>query len=397
MVPPPPPPPAAATRPLLRLLGAHASAAERLAILTEEVAPAALVRTAAAEFLDGHLASVVLGAARTEPAVAERWQAERAALTAAYHRAHAGHALFRREAAFVFETLQAAGVRVVPIKGIFVAERCYPEPAVRVLSDIDVLVDDVDRAAAALVRRGASYGARPAAVRAWQRQAGHEVALGLPPRGQTLVELHWRLYPEQHAEAARALLAAARPGRCAGVAVPVPQDADQFLVSAHHLVTMFGGEMPLLRWWLDLERLTPLVGPFPTLIARAAAWNDLLPLAIAGLGLAELCAHPWGADADRLLADRLTRPERQVLLKARRQGVYALTRADVLGALWRGRPGGWRSRSLLRYLWPPPGEVAARYGVAPDAPRFFAARLRFSLARLGQALRQAGRLFGRGR
>jgi Uncharacterised nucleotidyltransferase len=84
-------------------------------------------------------------------------------------------------------TLRQAGVEVITLKGTVLAQTVYPEPWVRPMADIDLLVRPADRAAALEVLRGLGYRTpgdeadRLAASRSFTELV----------RDGTLIDLHW--------------------------------------------------------------------------------------------------------------------------------------------------------------------------------------------------------------
>ena len=88
------------------------------------------------------------------------------------------------------EIFSAANVPVVALKGPLLAERLYPEGALRPSVDLDLLVaeDDLERAVAALEGAGWRADSGPTAVYARQ----HHHHLQLRREGQPPLELHFR-------------------------------------------------------------------------------------------------------------------------------------------------------------------------------------------------------------
>lgn len=86
--------------------------------------------------------------------------------------------------------LARRGIPVVPLKGPVLAERLYPDPALRPSTDLDLLVAgaDFDRAAAALEELG--YSLDRSWTAAYQRRHHHHVSLRRS--GAPAIELHHR-------------------------------------------------------------------------------------------------------------------------------------------------------------------------------------------------------------
>lgn len=97
----------------------------------------------------------------------------------------------------LLDALEAAGIRAVPFKGPAFAALVADGPALREMTDLDLLVDarDIPAAAAALIPLGyESALPRAALASPWIADSNHELAL-FRPADTMLVELHWRLGP----------------------------------------------------------------------------------------------------------------------------------------------------------------------------------------------------------
>lgn len=185
--------------------------------------------------------------------------------------------------------LRARAIEVCPLKGPVLADRFYPDPALRSASDLDLLVreDQLEAAVEAVEADGyrLSYG-----FRAWyERRHAHHVTLVHPERSP--IELHFR---PRSGTGSRLrtddVLARSRPHETASgaiVRVLAPEDELVFLAlhAAHHLVERRG-------WVLDLVLL--------------------------------LDAHPgldWSVVAERACAARCRRAVGYVLLHLHRLGI----------------------------------------------------------------------------
>jgi hypothetical protein len=118
-------------------------------------------------------------------------------LAAGARRNAARNALFARELAAVLERLRAAGIAVIALKGVALADSLYGDVNLRVSSDLDILVPRaaVGPALRALIELGYERGpGEPALGRgAMERllDSNMEYALVRPGRFPCPVELHW--------------------------------------------------------------------------------------------------------------------------------------------------------------------------------------------------------------
>ncbi len=181
----------------------------------------------------------------------------------------------------VLRALARRGIRTVPLKGPVLAERLYPDPALRPSSDLDLLVADADfdRAAAALEELG--YALDRGWSAAYQRRHHHHVSLHRPP-GPT-VELHYRavsgfgtFLPGEE------LIARAHPFATAtGAPALVLSPEDELL----HLCLHAAGHLFQRLGWLEdvallLERHADLDRARVTERARAMGGSSALALAL---------------------------------------------------------------------------------------------------------------------
>jgi len=132
------------------------------------------------------------------------------------------------ELAAVLSALNREGVRPLLLKGAALARATYPDPALRPMHDLDLLVapETVDAAHRALCSLGyrIAGGAPSAADRTWRSARGY-----VPPPGLTLpVDLHWRYagYPHLLPLDHDAVAGRARPVDVAGAQALLPAPAD---------------------------------------------------------------------------------------------------------------------------------------------------------------------------
>ena len=107
-----------------------------------------------------------------------------------------------RELARVLAELEAAGVKVLLVKGAALASSLYPEPSLRPRIDTDLLVPQESFDAADRVLRDAGYHAAPAVTTG--DFVSHQVAYELRDRHglSHVIDLHWKmLNPQSLADA----------------------------------------------------------------------------------------------------------------------------------------------------------------------------------------------------
>ncbi len=170
-----------------------------------------------------------------------------------YKRLEAGARLrdarIREDLEEVLAALASAGVVPVALKGPMLADRIYPDPALRASSDLDLLVPEeaLDRSVSALLAAGFRRG--PEIVDAYQRRHQHHLHLSRPPG--TDVELHFRPLSAFGARLSAAdLLRRALPHRTArGTPVRVLAPEDEIIALAAHAA---GHLLRRGEWVLDL-------------------------------------------------------------------------------------------------------------------------------------------------
>ena len=172
--------------------------------------------------------------------------------------------------------LVADGITAIPLKGIWLAEQVYADPAQRPMCDIDLLVPPsaLDRARRTLARLGYAICESELSDR-------YDYALtACCPRHALAVELHWQLGSEQTPEMPRPDLSGLWqrlvPETVAGVRVPTLTDEEQAVLLAYHALH-HAFAMPL-RELLDLALL---------LKRRGATWTpERFAIVAADWGLA---------------------------------------------------------------------------------------------------------------
>ena len=123
-----------------------------------------------------------------------------AELLAARHVYTANSARLWKEYLRISQALQREGIPMVPLKGIALLKDVYPQPSVRPMVDIDLLVRPDDLKRAETILRGLDYTIDGLVRRLafWRERGAHVIyRYGSTARpSNLLVELHWRLdYP----------------------------------------------------------------------------------------------------------------------------------------------------------------------------------------------------------
>ena len=125
-------------------------------------------------------------------AICQRMQRE-------YMRSAARAALLQRDLAGLLANLNRAGVDVLLLKGSALAAAIYPDPALRPMVDVDVLIrpEDVPRVMELAGEMG--YTPQHAQTRAGDDlEFENEIAMIKPASAMSMVEFHWSLFNSPH-------------------------------------------------------------------------------------------------------------------------------------------------------------------------------------------------------
>jgi hypothetical protein len=276
----------------------------------------------------------------------------------------------------VHQTLEDAGIAHVFLKGAYLAEFAYPEPGLRPLRDIDVLVERHE-AIAAFDRLQAVGFARdphyPGHIEAYLEGSKHLPRL-IAPDGGTAVELHLQLtestrYSDEcRTLRARAVLARAQPSRVAlhDIRFPTPEDMLVHLcVHAvyEHQFNIGPLILPDLRWLLATHSIN-----WKTVWADAAEQNVTRGVAL----MLQLLRQQWpgsieGRPDDLLplaeVDDNVVLQTAEMLLRsfAARNDVAILesvqAKPTLAGKLW----------FVLSKAFPAPSELAKQFPRSPHS------------------------------
>jgi hypothetical protein len=198
--------------------------------------------------------------------------------------------LLARELRQVLQHLMAAGIPVIPLKGIALASALYGHYMLRVSGDIDLFVRraEVEHAVSVLEARG--YRAEGP----WQRwlAAPYHVEIPLVPRAEGrwyALDLHWGLLGGDRwlQAAAEECWSAARPATVAGAdAWAMSREWELVFLTLHAARNQWQG----LKWLVDIQQICwswTLDWPEVRAIARRWGWEEVLKLTI------EACQHLW--------------------------------------------------------------------------------------------------------
>lgn len=204
-------------------------------------------------------------------------QSIRSVLTAAYYRSSANYSLLHGELKKILKTLVGAGVSVLVLKGMSLAGRLYSDPALRPMTDLDLLVPRGQVQVAVRLIQGCGYRV--------QKTTYHTVLWG-GPGGKINVELHWSLIPSPSGSTSQAGLdwfwAASEPFEPLPGRILSPE-ASLLYLSAHLMLQHGSG--PRLIWLYDLHLLLTRYAKildWPLLFAQARlfGWEGALAAAL---------------------------------------------------------------------------------------------------------------------
>jgi Uncharacterised nucleotidyltransferase len=165
--------------------------------------------------------------------------------------------LLAEELARLLRLLGEAGIRVVPLKGVALAQSLYGDVASRVWADIDILVPpaNVGQALALLLAFG--YRAEPNDPYLSKLALRHGRHFSMVREGKGisfLLEVHWILvqHSSQNDEAVRDLWSEARPQSFFGVpALDLTREWELLYLSIHAA----DHEWQMLKWLVDIHQL----------------------------------------------------------------------------------------------------------------------------------------------
>jgi hypothetical protein len=297
----------------------------------------------------------------------------------------------------ILSALHRHRIRVLVLKGAYLGAVIYPDPALRWMIDLDLLIQpaDLTRAAGVLTQDGFSAAARVPGT-------AETEALHLPPfvkAGMPGVELHHRLMLTDSRELLQEIWDRAVTAPIAGLEAETLSPEDLLLHLSVHASSSHGFGLGL-RPLCDIAETIRHFGSaldWDVVVERARRWRwqrgaalsmrtakDLLGAAVPDGALHRL--WPQGFDAALVDAARglaLGSPD-----------MHRVVNNPAVGTMWMAPTRWGRARQMVRQLLLPRTVIAARYGVSPASPRlpfYYAARLRYLLARHGSMAWQSMR------
>ena len=297
-------------------------------------------------------------------------------LKAAWYAAVGDTELHRRELHSVLTALVAANLQPVVFKGAALAYTVYPDPACRLMNDLDVWIeaDEMARARAALHAVGYRFGYKPDRPPALMETHNGEVRLYGPDSAAGLVELHFGVFAgvwlQRVARVNEAVIRArCQPVEAAGVRAWTLSPEDHLIQVAVHNAVNHQLSLSALRNIVDvalLVRHQPL--DWVAVVQRAREWRVATATWLVLSLAVDLCGLTEAAEAMQQLAPSRLRQkliglfasaeslvEMRDLSKSKWRYVYLLLLVD------RARDA---MKLIYRALWPEDEWLQARYNRA---------------------------------
>ncbi len=164
----------------------------------------------------------------------------------------------------VLRDLSKHQIPVVLLKGADLAHSIYPNPALRPMSDLDLLVNEKDfKSALKLVNESGFHEYLPEVIPDFNRLISHHAHLKKESSIGVVLELHWILIATpafRHSVSMQWFWENLEPKtewkhiESSGNILGLNPTANMMYLSAHQII-QHGGENASLRWMLDLHRL----------------------------------------------------------------------------------------------------------------------------------------------
>lgn len=305
-------------------------------------------------------------------------------------------ALAERQLATVLSALSSAGVPTLVVKGT-VLGTYYPDPALRLYSDIDIMVPREQVEAAARALNGLGY--RCLASKGWSLDRLHHLPPMASDSGAFLVELHWRLdYEEEKGRLpAEDLWSRAVPWTVRGRTALRLDAVDDALYVCRHAVVQHKVR-GAFRSLVDLAWMVEGWGAeeWEALVQRTLYYGLERPVYLMLFLTAEMLdlAVPAGVMSVLTPSGPLLAPE-ELVHRLMGVGSAASThvsagavQAVVEGSLWT------QVRHLLQHLILPRDGMAMVYGIPANSPLIWLAYLWRPLDLIGRYGRTALRALG---
>ena len=301
-----------------------------------------------------------------------------AQLKAGYYRTAAHNALLLRELERILDAFEQAGIDVVLLKGAALAQTVYPDPALRPMSDLDLLVRKEFLPIGKQIIIALGYKeirAEYLGLAPWLDEAmNHHVHLQNETQKQVIVELHWGIIAgdvDRRSPSTEWLWMRTQPFETSAKITPRTQvfqltPVALILHSAAHLILQHGKYLSWLLWLYDLHLLV-------SKYYQEIDWGMLLEDAndlhwIAALHSAlencqELFATPLPKDYLSVLKKHGTKQDWQLVVSMNTRSHNRLVETlQYLPTL----PWRVRGRLILALLFPAPKYMRYRYEPNPE-------------------------------
>lgn len=280
-------------------------------------------------------------------------------------------ALIRADLAAILAAAADAGVAALPLKGAVLAEHYYPDPALRPMADLDLLVrpEELPRLDAAMARLGFAVAEETPRHRGYQRGAPTVASWdGEHPDNPRGVEVHTAVGEHLRAisyDITAAMWAGATRAAYAGAPGLAPTPA----ALLHHLLihtchNMVNRRLRLVQLY-DLTLVAPRLGPTDWEgLARSATRAGEARLLYAPLALAGRVFGPLAPQATLAALAHGTPAALRALIDRATPGELSLCDPREVSPAFRMawyRPGAERLGALLRVALPAPAELRQRY------------------------------------
>lgn len=255
-----------------------------------------------------------------------------------YIRSSISHGEYRQQVAHLLEAANVRDLPLLVLRGTRLAEKLYGDPAVRMYTDIDVLVLRPQLEEMKSLARELGFHRWPGSLSDTFFERNHYHLLYISRTSGIPLEMHWSLAPPFSIQRVNyeELFRRARPTRIAGVPGLMPSPEDDLILQAVHLtkhasslrgltgprLTALCLKESLLPWMIDLDRYLA-VHPYldwDAIVRRSRSWEVAGPVLAALNTVAEV------------LGTGVPRPPRRELERA----AYSGTLEHMVGRMSRG-------------------------------------------------------------
>jgi len=299
-------------------------------------------------------------------------------LRSAYLETAVRNALILKHSARAITALAAAGIEAIPLKGLHLCRFVYPEPALRGMADVDLLLrrDRLAEAERIFVEQGFGPLPRPDLDEfcGWSNHLAK-----LIKQGEPVYELHWHVErPLSSFEIdLDGLWARSTPAELEGAPVRTLAAEDLFHHVALHGAYHHSFQRSAFRMIVDLHAILAARGAsfdWPALVERANAWGTarylFVALRVTGSVLElELPMDVLGELEHGREEEQVAGQAHDFLLGLGAEVPDAYLALARTTGLWE------RAKHILRHTFPGRPEMERIYGLAPGAwlaPRYVA-------------------------